>query len=146
MKKICRWGLQYVLTVCLIFSLVACGAPTPPISLAPGGEIIQKAIALSLEQSQQQLSERLQASNPGLKITRVNVEQIEPMYIGKLAAYHFMGTYNLKVAVGDREVTQKDNDFNIYIQRQKEGKTWRWLKQVASDSETAIQWLSYLIR
>ncbi|MDY7013276.1 MAG: hypothetical protein SVX43_06655 [Cyanobacteriota bacterium] len=126
--------------------LTACGTPTPPIGLAPGGAIVQKAIALQLEQSQQQLSEQLQASNPVSNITRVSVKQIEPLYLGKLPTYHLTGTYNLKIDLGDRQKTQKNNEFDIYIQRQKEGKTWRWLKRVTGGSDAVPQWLSYLVR
>jgi hypothetical protein len=146
MKSALERGFQFILAVGLILLLAACSAPTPPIGLAPGGEILQKAIALQLKQSQQQLSEQLQASNPISHITRVRVKQVEPLYIGKLATYHFVGTYNLKIDLSDRNVTQKDNEFDIYIQRQKEGKTWRWLKRVISDPDVAPQWFSYLIR
>lgn len=146
MKMILEWGVKFIPTVGLILLLVACSAPTPPISLAPGGDIVQKAIALQLKQSQQQLSEQLKASNPALKITRVSVKQIEPLYLGKLPTYHLVGTYNLNIDLSDRKVTQKDNEFDLYVQRQKEGKTWRWLKRVVSDPDAAPQWLSYLIR
>jgi hypothetical protein len=139
-------GLKVILVIALMALLTACSAPTPPFGLAPGGEIVQKAIALQIKQSQQQLSEQLQATNPISQITRISVQQIEPLYLGKLPTYHLTGTYNLNLNLGDRQITQKQNEFDIYLQRQKEGKTWRWLKRLASDSDATPQWLSYLIR
>ncbi|MDY6781477.1 MAG: hypothetical protein SW833_02810 [Cyanobacteriota bacterium] len=118
----------------------------PPIGLAPGGDIVQKAIALQVEQAQQHLSEQLQATSPVSQIARVSVKQIKPLYLGKLPTYRLKGTYNLNLSVGDRKITQKNNEFDIYIQRQKEGKTWRWLKRVTRGADGAPQWLSYLIR
>jgi hypothetical protein len=43
-------------------------------------------------------------------------------------------------------VTQKKNAFEIYLQRQSEGKTWRLLQREVKDGQAGeAQWSSYLI-
>jgi len=140
---VAQW-LKTGLAIAFLIVLTACGATSPSVTLAPGGEIVQKAIALQIERSQQQLSQQLQASHPTLKIAKVNVKEIEPLWIGKLPTYHFLGTYTLKIELPNQNVKQ-NNEFDIYIQRQKEGKTWRWLKPEKSDPDAEPQWFSYSI-
>jgi hypothetical protein len=129
----------------LLIILTACGTAKPPIGLAPSGEIVKTAIALQIQQSQQRLSEQLAANNPNFQITNIAIKAIDPLYLGKLATYHLIGTYTLKLDLSAQNVTQKNNEFDIYIQRQKEGKTWRWLKREVPDLEAPAKWYSYLI-
>lgn len=139
-------GLRGAIALLLVLVLTACGTAKPPIGLAPGGDIIKTAIALQIEKSQQSLSEQLAANNPDFQVSNINVKTLEPLYLGKLPTFHLIGTYNLKLDLPNQNVTQKDNSFDIYIQRQKEGKTWRWLKRELSDPDQPPHWYSYLIR
>lgn len=140
-----QW-LKTFWAIALLLVLTACGASSPSVTLAPGGEIVQKAIALQLERSQQHLSQQLQASHPSLKITKINVKEIEPLWLGRLPTYHLLGTYNLKIELPNQNVRQNKNEFDIYLQRQREGKTWRWLKPEKSNPEAEPEWFSYSIR
>ncbi|MDB9315988.1 hypothetical protein PN462_22950 [Spirulina sp. CS-785/01] len=137
-----------LLVVLLLLTVVlsACSAATPPVSYAPGGELVKKAIALQLEQSQQQLSEQLQGSHPALNITNIAVKTIDPLYFAQLPTYHLKGTYKLEIELPNQNVTQEKNEFDIYLQRQKEGKTWRWLKREVTDTEKPPIWRTYLVR
>lgn len=126
--------------------LVACGQSTPPISLAPTQETIRRAIALQVQQTQQQLSEQLAATTPDLKIAHINVQVIDPLFLGQLPTYHLQGSYDLDVTLPNQAVTQEANEFDLYLQRQQEGKTWRWLSPEQSDAETAQRWRSYRVR
>lgn len=128
-----------ILAIILIFCLTACGRGTPPLELAPDGDIVQKAIALQISKTESILSQKLNATPPQVEVSNVKVKQIEPLYINKLAAYHLQGTYNLKLSLPRKKVIQKNNPFDIYIQRQAEGKTWRLLRK-----ENDL-WRSYLI-
>lgn len=134
--------------LCLLLSLflVACGPATPSISLAPTQAIIQRAIALQLEQSQQQLSAQLETTDPGLKISHLKVQTIDPIYLGHLPTYHLQGQYDLEVTLPNQDVTQEANEFDLYLQRQQEGKTWRWLKPEPSEAEGRDRWVSYRVR
>lgn len=129
----------------IILLLNACSSLTPPLEFAPDGDIVKKAIALQLKQTETALSEYLMASSPKLDINQVNVKKIEPIFISHLASYHLQGTYNLKLKLPRQKVTQQSNPFDIYLQRQVEGKTWRLLRRDLHDGDAKPQWTSYLI-
>jgi PBP1b-binding outer membrane lipoprotein LpoB len=137
--------LPAIIIIIFIFLLTACSSPTPPTELAPGGEIIQKAIALQLSQTEQLLSQQLNAVPPELKINQINVKKIEPIFIADLASYHLQGNYNVTLKLPHQKVRQKNNTFDIYLQRQAEGKTWRLLKKVLDYNTKNTNWRSYLI-
>lgn len=134
-----------ILTAILILLLSACSAATPPTEFAPDGEVVENAILLQLTQTEKRLSQQLNASYPELEIAQIQVKKLEPVYIAGLAAYHIQGTYTLKIALPRQQVTQKDNRFDIYLQRQIEGKTWRLLRREAIAGQEPA-WKSYLIR
>lgn len=134
---------QRICAAILIVLLSACGTTTPPREFAPNGKVVKKAIALQLNQAEQGLSAQLKASQPQLKINRITVKTIEPLYVAQLPTYHLQGTYNLTINLPRQQVTQK-NRFDIYLQRQAEGKTWRLLKRETSRTGT-LSWISYLI-
>lgn len=139
-------SFRWLLALLLIFLLNACSTVTPPLEFAPDGEIIQKAIALGLEQTEQHLSQRLNASRPTFEIGQINVQKIEPVVVGNLPTYHLQGNYNLTLTLPRQTVTQQKNRFDLYLQRQIEGKTWRLLKREPQKNSTETRWSSYLIR
>jgi len=130
----------------LLILLTACSSPAPPTELAPDPEIIQKAIALQLNLTQTLLTQQLKASTPDLEITQINVNKLEPVYIAQLPAFHLQGNYNLTIKLPHQQVNQKNNPFEIYIQRQIEGKTWRLLRRETKNTDPEPKWYSYLIR
>ncbi|MEC4895260.1 MAG: hypothetical protein SAL07_06565 [Oscillatoria sp. PMC 1051.18] len=137
---------RLIITGILIILLTACGAAKPPIESAPDGNLVKKAIALQLQLVQKQIGQQLNAANPEFEIAGVKVNLLEPIYVNKLATYHLQGTYKVKLNLPSQEVTQEQNEFDIYLQRQIEGKTWRLLKRDASDPDKEPLWRSYLIR
>lgn len=141
MKECC----QKILIITLILLIGACSSATPPRELAPGGDIVKRAIELQIDRSEQRISEYLTASPPKLEINKIAVKQIEPIFVGDLAAYHLQGTYNLTLKFSRQQVTQNKNSFDIYLQRQAEGKTWRLLRRDFDRAKNSIQWSSYLI-
>ncbi|NJK50962.1 hypothetical protein HC931_25165 [Candidatus Gracilibacteria bacterium] len=143
-KKFNRW-ICAIATIAFILLLSACSSIKPPIEFAPDGEIIQKAIAMQLSQTQKRLGQQLNASRPEVKVTQISVKKIEPIAVSNLAAYHLKGTYNLTLILPRKQVKQKNNSFDLYLQRQIEGKTWRLLKRDANSS-LPNQWSSYIIQ
>lgn len=106
-------------------------------SVEPNREIVENAIALQTRLLQQQLQ---QISK--LEISQVNVTQKQPLSIDKLTGYRINGTYDLKLP--KQRLSQQKNPFDIYLQRQKEGKTWRLaLPKVAKNG--VFTWLTYAI-
>jgi hypothetical protein len=138
---------QIILAIVFTFLFTSCSLASPPIELAPQGEIVKKAISLQLKLTESDISNQLNTVNPQLEIKNINVKKIEPVFITKLAAYHLQGSYNLKIGLPRQKVQQQDNQFDLYIQRQSEGKTWRLLKtETRNDKNKPIQWSSYLIK
>ncbi|BAP18518.1 hypothetical protein [cyanobacterium endosymbiont of Epithemia turgida] len=144
-----RLWLHFVLTTILISLsslIVACNSPTPPTEFAPDGEIVEKAIVLQLSQNFQSLSNQLNTTPPQLKINQIQVKQLDSILVEQLFTYHLQGTYNLKLMFSRQIKEQKKNRFDIYLQRQIEGETWRLLKREYNLSYETTQWKSYLIR
>ncbi len=127
--------VRLIVIVVLMVLLSACsGNP-----LTPTGKLVKKAIALQVEQTQQQLSKQL------------GIRQQKYQIINTLPAYHIQGVYDLKLKLPNRELTQDKKSFDIYMQLQKEGKTWRLLQpdNIQSDEnteQTKPTWRSYLIQ
>ncbi|XHU96549.1 MAG: hypothetical protein JJP05_03900 [cyanobacterium endosymbiont of Rhopalodia gibba] len=144
-----RLWLHFVLTTILISLsslIVACNSPTPPTEFAPDGKIVEKAIILQLSQNFQRLSNQLNTTLPQLKINQIQVKQLDSILVTQLSTYHLQGTYNLKLMFPRQIKEQKKNRFDIYLQRQIEGETWRLLKREYNLSYDTPQWKSYLIR
>jgi hypothetical protein len=131
---------RFLLAAILILLLTACNAPTPPTEFAPDGEIIKKALILSISQAQERLGNSLGVAQPSLEIGQINVTLLEPVYIANLSAYHLQGNYNLTLKLPHQRIQQSKNPFDIYLQRQIEGKSWRLLKPVGEELK------SYLIQ
>ncbi|WP_353673407.1 hypothetical protein [Synechocystis sp. LKSZ1] len=138
--------LRYCCLILCCCWLMACqSAPaTVPLEFAPEGDIVQRALTYQLTQSQTRLSDQLQTSPPALAISNIQVKQIEPIVVADLPAYHLTGQYNVTLTLPRQTVTQKQNPFEIYLQRQSEGKSWRLLQREVSNDQ-GLQWKSYLI-
>jgi PBP1b-binding outer membrane lipoprotein LpoB len=135
-----------IAAVILTFLLAACSTPKPPLEFAPEGEIIQKAIAMQIAQTQQGIGQQLNATRPDAEVSQINVKKIEPVVVGTLPTYHLKGTYNLTLNLARQKVTQKNNRFDLYLQRQIEGKTWRLLKRKFDVDSQENSWASYIIQ
>jgi hypothetical protein len=140
-KLLRRW----LILACCCLGLWACQADKPPLEFAPDGAIVQQAIAFQLERTQAEISRQLNAPPPPFKISQITVKTLEAIGVNGLPAYHLRGVYNLKLVLPRQTVTQKKNPFDIYLQRQQEGKSWRLLKRSIDPRTEAVQWSSYLV-
>ncbi|AFZ45399.1 hypothetical protein PCC7418_3283 [Halothece sp. PCC 7418] len=153
MKFAFSW-LKGFLILLLVVGLTACGGNTPPKGLAPGREIIRSAIARKLTLTEDRLTTQLDRATPtDFEVKNLKVKELKPIYIADLATYEVSGTYTLKLILPRQDITQKQNEFDIYLQRQAEGKTWRLLipDRTASGSPedetqgSVTAWNSYLV-
>ena len=128
--------MRLVLSMILLGLLTACGTSR----LEPNSQLVQRAIALKFEQTQQQ-----DVDFKGFEVNRVAITQQEPLVIQDLPAYYVRGTYNLTVKLPKRQVSQQQNPFEVYLQRQKEGKTWRLALPQSTGKDIASDWLTYSI-
>lgn len=145
MNRAARWIFRVILIVIFTSTLTACGTSKPSLGLAPSKQLVQKAIALQVSQTQKQLTQQLQSSASNFEVTRVAMKQLEPLFLGGLPAYHILGNYSLKLQLPEQQATQQNNSFDVYLQRQKQGKTWRLVVPEGNDKNSKSTWRSYLI-
>lgn len=145
-----RLWLRLFLVLLLSLVLTACGNNTPPKGLAPGREIVKHAIARQLTLTEDRLTSQL--DNPtttDFKIKNLNIKTLTPLYIADLPTYQINGTYSLNLNLPRQDITQENNPFEVYLQRQVEGKTWRLLipknRDPVEQEKQVTTWKSYLV-
>ncbi len=152
--RLSRWLGQVGLSIVILSCLISCGVGIPPKELAPDGAIVTRAIEFHLNQTEIDLARQLNLKAPEIEIKNIRVRHIQPLFIAELPTYHLQGRYNLKIKLSRRQINQKNNYFDIYLQRQIEGKTWRLLtpeyghrqaEETVTKNNHPSQWSSYLI-
>ncbi|QSJ18912.1 hypothetical protein JYQ62_09240 [Nostoc sp. UHCC 0702] len=133
--------VRLVFTAIVLVLLAACGS----IGLLPTSELVQKAIAFQLSQTQQQLSQQVDLDFQGFEIKRLSITQEQPLTIENLPAFRVRGNYDLIVKLPKRQLTQPQQAFDLYLQIQQEGKTWRLLLPDKGSKVTQRIWRSYII-
>ncbi|MBW4688838.1 MAG: hypothetical protein KME40_28065 [Komarekiella atlantica HA4396-MV6] len=134
--------VRLILTAILLVLLTACGS----IGLLPTSELVQKAIALELKQAQQKLNQQLDLDFQSFEIKHLSITQEQPLTIENLPAFRVRGSYDLIVKLPKRSLTQPQKPFEVYLQIQQEGKTWRLLLPEKGSENTQPIWRSYLIQ
>lgn len=129
-------GMWRFILIVLVALLSACSS----VGMEPNRELVQKAIALQMQQTQQQLQQQVR----DLEIKKVNIAQKQPISIQDLPGFRVKGTYDLTIKLPKQKLTQQKNPFEVYLQRQKEGKTWR-LALPQFNTEGVSSWFTYLI-
>lgn len=115
--------LRGIWAIALVILLTACGA----VGQAPGKDLVEQAITLQLNQVQQELSQQLHldGSPADIEINRVAIAEQLPLRINNLSSFHILGSCDYTVKLYNHSVSQKEIPFEVYLQRQQEGKTWR---------------------
>lgn len=90
--------IKLTFTTILIIFLTACTS----IVLLPTPELVQKAIALQLKQTQQQLNQQLDLNFQKVNIQRISITQQQPLSIENLPAYRVKGNYDFTVKLPKR--------------------------------------------
>ncbi|NWF57795.1 MAG: hypothetical protein HXY43_00300 [Fischerella sp.] len=134
--------MRLIVILILLGLLTACTTTV----LAPTSQLVEKAIALQLEKTQQQLNQQLDLDFQGFKINHLSINQEKPLTIQNLLTYRVRGTYNLTFKLPKRQLTQPQKPFEVYLQLQQEGKTWRLLLPEKIGKDTEPVWHSYLIQ
>lgn len=132
--------IRLIFTAILIALLTACQAVGP----GPSITLVEQAIAMQLNQTQQQLGRQLSLSQPPeLEITHIGVKQREPLTIENLQAFRVRGNYDLRIKLPSKEILQRNKPFDVYLQRQQQAQTWRLAIPVGDENEQ--NWTTYLI-
>lgn len=144
--------LKIIISMVLVGLLSACNIQLSLGGFQPTRLIVQQAIAMQLNLTKAELEEHLKQHQidrtkiPNYDINRVVVLQEEPVVIQDLIAYHIRGTYNLTFKLPDGRITDRGNPFDIYLQLQKEAKSWRLAIQKSSGKNDRPIWGTYLIK
>ncbi|MEA5577348.1 hypothetical protein [Anabaena sp. UHCC 0451] len=125
----------------ILVLLTACNS----IALLPTYELVEKAITIQLEQSKQELQQKLDLDFQNFDIKRIAITQQQPLTIENLPAYRVQGSYDLTAKLSKKQITQLHKPFEIYLQIQQEGKSWHLLLPEKTDNNTPSIWHSYLI-
>jgi hypothetical protein len=144
--------LKIILSMVLVGFLSACNIQISLGGFQPTRLIVQQAITMQLNITKAELDEHLKQHNldrkklPNYEINRVVILNEEPVVIQDLIAYHIRGTYNLTFKLPDGRITDRGNLFDIYLQLQKEAKSWRLAIQKSSGKNDQPIWGTYLIK
>lgn len=133
---------RVLLSVLLMLLLTACSGG------APNQALVKKAIAIQVGQTQTDLGQLLYGKNstpPPFTVSHIKVSDRESLIIYDLKAYKVEGTYDLTFNFPDRKVTQHQNPFEVYLQQQIEGKTWKLARLRPSTEGEAPDWETTLI-
>jgi hypothetical protein len=133
--------MRVLLTAVLLVFLAGCGT----IGLLPTPELVEKAIALQVEQTQAELNSKLDLDFQGFEIKGLKIRQELPLTIQNLPAFRVRGTYDLILHLPKRQLKQLQQAFDVYLQIQQEGKTWRLLVPEEVSAGSPQTWRSYLL-
>lgn len=128
-------GMWAIVLVALLTACIPIGSPSR--------HLVEQAIVQQLHETQAVLNQqlRLTVQPTDLKIKRVLIQDQTPLTIDGLKAFRVQGTYNVTTKLPTRQITEQRNPFEVYLQRQKEGKTWR-LARLATDDNGEPIWIT----
>jgi len=131
-----------ILFLGLILFLTSCGMT----ARFPNHGVVERAIAMQINSAQFHLSQNLLQAPPKLDITKVEINNSEILVVENLPAYHIRGNYQVNLQLPNHKFNQKQ-PFDIYIQQQKQNKSWRLLIPGFGRNSKNIRftWHSYLI-
>ena len=120
--------------------LVACSATGG----SPNQALVNQAIALQLHLTQAELNSPLHLErSPQIEVKGIQITNSDRLPDQKLPTFHIQGTYNLEIKLSEQTIKQRQNPFEIYLQQQIEGETWRLLRPQTTAQGT--EWFSYQI-
>ncbi|HEY9645485.1 MAG TPA: hypothetical protein V6C88_03895 [Chroococcidiopsis sp.] len=123
------------LVILLAMFLVACGSGDRPTAT-----IIERAIALQVNQVQQDLGQQLYGTRmatvepPRISVKHVTVTQRSPLQIEQANAYRVEGTADLTLEFADHAVTQRQTGFEVYLQRPSKEDSWQLARRPTGES------------
>ncbi len=132
--RLSRLCLTSILQVCLagilLIGLTGCT------TLTPSHRVIEQALSTQIGQVQAELGQQLKLADQwsGFTISHLVVTEQTPLTIEGLPGYRLRGTYDYTLKAPKREITRQQNPFELYLQRQKENKTWRLARPVVSET------------
>ena len=111
--------------------------------------ILRQSITAYLNYTQIELTNFLNLPMPSFDVRSVHVHNEEAFLKNSFPTYHLTGTYEVSLKFPHQTIIQKQNPFDLYLQQQSEGKSWRLLIPAHRNSglteDETKQWESYLV-
>lgn len=128
--------LALVLALLLPLGLAGCGGPGQP-----SQRVLLDALALQIQLTQEQVAGALGLESGGLpQVSRVRVEEQEPLRIGEARGLRLSGRFDWRLR-GDP--IRVDSPFTLYLQRGERGESWRLAQPSAAGEAGAQDWFTY---
>jgi hypothetical protein len=133
--------LRVIVAIALTMVLSACGIT----GAKPPTDLVERALALQLSQTQEELSQQLRLGYlPDVTIQRLKIADQSSLQIQSLQAFQVNGTCDYTVKLPTQSRTQRQVPFEVFLQRQAEGKTWR-LAALKADETGDRVWVTQRI-
>ena len=128
-------SVRLLTSLLLIALLAGCGGASQP-----PRRVVLDALALQIRLTQDQVAQALGVQPGGLpEVSRVRVEQQQPVSIGDAGGLRLSGRFDWRLA---EDPIRVDSPFELYLQRGERGRSWRLARPLA-DTDDAIQsWLT----
>lgn len=125
--------LAPLLVVALL--LAGCGS-----AAQPPRRVLLDALALQIRLTQEQVAQALGVPAGGLpEVSRVRVEQQQPVAIGEERGLRLTGRFDWRLA---EDPIRVDSPFELYLQRGERGQSWRLARPLADGQDGLQLWLT----
>ncbi len=128
-------SLGLTLALLLPLGLAGCG-----LQAQPSRSVLLQALALQIQLTQAQVARALDLEAAGLpEVSRVRVEQQQPIRIGEAAGLKLAGHFDWRLA-GDP--IRVDSAFELFLQQGERGQSWRLARPIGSSDGTSQDWIT----
>jgi len=133
-SQVGAWALL-ALVLLVPFSLEGCSGRSQP-----SAGVVQSALALQIQLTQEAIAAALQVKPPGdPEVRHVRIAQQEPMRIGEGRGVKVVGQFDWRLP-GDPE--RIDSPFEIFLQRGERGQSWRLARPQGGADSSAQAWIT----
>jgi hypothetical protein len=127
------------LTLLLTIAMVSCDRLNPNADLP-----LETALLRQAQFGQEQLLSQLRLNPaPVLHVRHIRVQSRRDLLIQNTLSYAVRGVYDLEIEFPQRTLTRHHQPFELFLQPQAEGETWRLAK--LDDTVDPPQWKTYLL-
>jgi hypothetical protein len=128
-------GVLLALVLLLPLGLSGCSGRAQP-----SAGVVQSALALQIQLTQEAIATALQVKPPGeAEVHHVRVEQHEAVRIGEGRGVKVVGRFDWRLP-GDPE--RIDSPFEIFLQRGERGQSWRLARPKGGTEASAQEWIT----
>lgn len=115
--------------------LAGCGS-----TAQPPRRVVLDALALQIRLTQDQVAQALRLEPAGLpEVSRVRVEEQEPVAIGEARGLRLTGRFDWRLA---EDPIRVDSPFELYLQRGERGRSWRLARPLAVEADGTQAWIT----